>query len=119
MSTPTLIAATEAAVVSLTENVAAAPATIVSRTLLSTEEARVTFFSFAAGQELTSHTNARRALVQILTGRCEFFYAGGWQALEAGALLHLPPHHPHAVRAIQPFAMLLTLCGQPAPSPLS
>ncbi|HWL16185.1 MAG TPA: cupin domain-containing protein [Opitutus sp.] len=95
---------------------AAAPASIVSRALLTTAEARVTFFSFAAGQELTAHTNARRALVQILSGACDFFYAGEWQRLAAGTLLHLPPHHPHAVRASEPFTMLLTLCGEPIPA---
>lgn len=110
MSTPTLIPADTAATVSL----AAPPAdtaSVVSRSLLQTADARVTLFSFAAGQELTSHTNRRRALVQILSGACDFFYADAWHRLEAGTLLHLPPNHPHAVRAAEPFTMLLTLCA--------
>jgi quercetin dioxygenase-like cupin family protein len=107
------IAADAAATVSLAAD-APAPASIVSRAVLTTPEVRVTFFSFAAGQELTTHTNARRALVQILSGVCEFFYADAWHRLEAGTLLHLPPNHPHAVRAPEPFTMLLTLCAAPA-----
>lgn len=91
-------------------------ASITSRSVLTTPEARATLFSFATGQELTMHTNARRALVQVLSGEGEFFFAGEWHRLVAGTLLHLPPHHPHAVRAPAPFTMLLTLCGEPAAS---
>ncbi len=96
---------------------AAAPASIVSRTLLQTPEARVTLFSFAAGQELTTHTNRRRALIQVLAGTGEFFFNDAWHLLEPGSWLHLPPDHPHAVRATEAFTMLLTLCAAPASSP--
>lgn len=83
---------------------------IVSRTVLQTPELRIVLFTFADGQELTAHTNRRRAVVQILDGACDFFFAGKWQRLATGALLHLPPNHPHAVRAAAgPFSMLLTL----------
>ena len=109
----TILDPDEAAALEAMEATPAAPATILSRAVLTTREARVTFFSFAAGQELTTHTNARRALVQVLSGAGEFFYGGEWHRLAAGALLHLPPHHPHAVRAPEPFTMLLTLCGEP------
>jgi len=90
----------------------AAPESTVSRSLLREDNARVTLFSFAAGQELTPHTNRRRALVQILSGACDFFYNDTWQRLEAGTLLHLPPDHLHAVRAPEPFTMLLILCAE-------
>lgn len=113
MSTPTVIPADAAEALSLLDAADAAPASIVSRAILTTPETRVTLFSFAAGQELTSHTNARRALVQVLSGSGEFLYAGTWHTLAAGTLLHLPPNHPHAVRANEPFTMLLTLCAEP------
>jgi len=87
---------------------------IVSRTLLQTPSVRVTLFAFGEGQELTPHTNQRRALVQIVEGQCEFLFAGKWQKLERGALVHLPPNDPHAVRATGPFKMLLTLCDDAA-----
>ena len=82
---------------------------IVSRTLLQTPSVRVTLFAFGEGQELTPHTNQRRALVQILEGQCEFLFGGNWQKLERGALVHLPPNDSHAVRATGPFKMLLAL----------
>lgn len=87
---------------------------IVSRTLLQTPELRVVLFAFADGQELTSHTSRRRAVVQVLEGACDFFFAGAWHRLERGAVLHLPPAHPHAVRAAAgAFTMLLTLAAEP------
>lgn len=102
-----------AATVVLSDLLQFAEGGIVSRTLLSTPAVRVVLFAFAAGQELTEHTNSRRALVQILSGHCDFLFGGHWQRLEAGALLQLPPHHPHALRAVDgPCALLLTLCTE-------
>lgn len=110
MSSSTLLPATEARALDLAAAVQTSPAGIVSRTLVQTPEIRVVLFTFAEGQELTTHTNRRRAIVQILEGTCEFLFAGEWQSLSAGTLLHLPPSHPHAVRSTdRPFSMLLTL----------
>lgn len=115
MSQATLLATDDAQAITLAEFTPASSASIVSRTLLQTPDARVVLFSFADGQELTSHTSRRRALAHILSGACDFFFAGRWQRLDAGALLHLPPNHPHAVRAaVGPFTMLLTLTSEPA-----
>jgi quercetin dioxygenase-like cupin family protein len=112
----TLVDAGTAQAVALRDDAPPAAASIVSRALLQTPEARVTWFSFAAGQELTAHTNSRRALIQVLTGACDFFFNDAWHRLEAGAWLHLPPNHPHAVRAPEPFTMTLTLCPPSAGS---
>ncbi len=109
MSQPPLLQPAEPRILSLTEETQFAANGIVSRTLLNTPEARVVLFGFAAGQELTEHTSTRRALIQILSGRCDFSLAGQWHSLDAGAFVHLPPNTPHAVRATEPFSMLLTL----------
>lgn len=116
MSSKTLLAADQAQALPLADTVQMSEAGIVSRTLLQTPELRVVLFAFAEGQELTSHSSRRRAVVQILDGTCEFFFAGAWHTLSAGMLLHLPPDHPHAVRAASgPFSMLLTLGNEHAP----
>lgn len=115
MNPRTLLPADEARTLELAAAVQVAAAGIVSRTVLQTPELRVVLFAFADGQELTGHRSRRRAVVQILQGECEFEFAGAWHTLAAGALLHLPPDHPHAVRATRgPFAMLLTLASEPA-----
>jgi quercetin dioxygenase-like cupin family protein len=59
-------------VVSLTEETKFTPNGIVSRTLLRTETTRVVLFGFAEGQELTEHTSTQQAVIQILSGECEF-----------------------------------------------
>ncbi len=116
MNPRTLFPADEARVLELASATQSSPAGIVSRTLLQTPELRVVLFAFAEGQELTGHRSKRRALAQVLEGECEFQFNGTWNRLAAGALLHLPPEHPHAVRAhAGPFSMLLTL-GADAPS---
>lgn len=120
MSQPTLLSPDKASSLVFAEEVQNSTAGIVSRTVVQTPELRVVLFTFAEGQELTMHTNRRRALVQILEGTCEFFFAGKWQGLAHGSLLHLPPDHPHAVRATSgPFSMLLTLGSETAqPGPI-
>jgi quercetin dioxygenase-like cupin family protein len=86
-----------------------APNGIVSRTLLKTANSRTVLFGFAEGQELTEHTSTREALVQILSGACEFSVAGVTHNLKTGDLLYMPPNLPHAVKATEQFSMLLTL----------
>lgn len=113
MSTRTLISSNEAQTLALAEAAHTSEAGIVSRTVLQSAEMRVVLFAFADGQELTTHTSKRRAVVQILDGECDFFFAGKWQRLAAGTLLHMPPGHEHAVRAAAgPFSMLLTLAAE-------
>ncbi len=110
MSHTTLLPTNEAATIALAGAAEISAAGIVSRTLVQSAELRVVLFSFDHGQELTTHTSKRRALVQVLSGACDFFFNGAWTRLEAGALLHMPPEHVHAVKASHgAFTMLLTL----------
>jgi quercetin dioxygenase-like cupin family protein len=103
-------------VVSLAEETRFAPNGIVSRTLLSTPNSRAVLFGFAEGQELTEHTSTQHALIQILSGECEFALAGKPHHLKAGDALYMPPNLPHAVRASKQFSMLLTL-SKPSQTP--
>ena len=82
---------------------------IVSRTLLRTPASRVVLFGFAEGQELTEHTSTQSAVVQILSGECEFSLGGKPHNVKAGDLIYMPPNLPHALRATTQFSMLLTL----------
>ena len=73
-------------------------------------------FGFAEGQELTEHTSTQHALIQVLSGECEFFLAGQPHALKAGDFLYMPPNLAHAVKAAKQFSMLLTLFKAAPPS---
>jgi quercetin dioxygenase-like cupin family protein len=109
MSEQPLMDAKSEKVISLAQETQFAPNGIVSRTLLRTSTARVVLFGFSEGQELTEHTSTQHALVEILSGECEFSLAGKPHNLKAGDFLNMPPNLAHAVRATKPFSMLLTL----------
>jgi len=81
---------------------------IVSQAVLTAPGLRVTWFRFAAGQELSEHVTPARALVQVVAGEGEFTFAGRTAKLRAGELLHLPPGMPHAVSATREMTVLLT-----------
>jgi quercetin dioxygenase-like cupin family protein len=109
MSEKPLIDSEQEKILSLGDETQFAPNGIVSRTLLRTPNSRVVLFGFAEGQELTEHTSTQHAVVQMLSGECEFSLAGQAHPLKAGDLLYMPPHLPHAVKATRQFSMLLTL----------
>jgi len=104
-----LIEAGAQKILSLAEETKFAANGIVSRTVFRSPNCRVVLFGFAEGQELSEHTSTQHALVQILSGECEFTLAGKPHALKTGDLLYMPPNLPHAACATKPFSMLLTL----------
>lgn len=109
MTEQPIIAAGAEKILSLTEETKFAPNGIVSRTLLRTANSRVVLFGFAQGQELTEHTSTQHAVVQILSGECEFSLGGQPHPVRAGDLIYMPPNLPHALKATTQFSMLLTL----------
>jgi quercetin dioxygenase-like cupin family protein len=119
MSEKPVIDSVAAKVILLAEETKFAPNGIVSRTLLRTAYSRMVLFGFAEGQELTEHTSTQHALVQMLSGECEFSLAGQPHSLKAGDLLYMPPNLPHAARATTKFSMLLTLTKPELPAPAS
>jgi quercetin dioxygenase-like cupin family protein len=82
---------------------------IVSRIVLKREAGNVTLFAFDAGQELSEHTAAYDALVQVLEGEAAITVAGRPHRLGAGDMIVMPAHQPHAVKAPGRFKMLLTM----------
>jgi len=102
-------------ILSLTAETQFAPNGIVSRTLLRTANSRTVLFGFAEGQELTEHTSTQHALIQILSGECEFSLAGKPHQLKAGDVVYMPPSLAHAVKATKQFSMLLTLSKRTEP----
>jgi quercetin dioxygenase-like cupin family protein len=108
MAEQPLIDAGAQKILSLPAETQFAPNGIVSRTLLRTANSRVVLFGFSEGQELTEHTSTQHALVQVLSGECDFSLAGEEHQLKAGDLLYMPPNLPHALKATTKFSMLLT-----------
>jgi len=109
MSEQPLIDINKEKIIALAQETQFAPNGIVSRTLLRAPTARVVLFGFSEGQELTEHTSTQHALIQILSGECEFSLCGKAHNLKTGDFLYMPPNAPHAVKATRQFSMLLTL----------
>lgn len=112
-----LIDTARESIVSLADETRFAPNGIVSRTLLKTPNTRTVLFGFAEGQELTEHTSTQHAVVQVLSGECEFSVAGKPHALKAGDFVYLPPNLAHAVKATKQCSLLLTL-SKPEAKPI-
>jgi quercetin dioxygenase-like cupin family protein len=110
-----LIDSSREKILSLADETQFAQNGIVSRTLIQTPNSRTVLFGFAEGQELTEHTSTQHALIQILSGECEFSLAGKPHNLKTGDMLYMPPNLAHSVKATRQFSMLLTL-SKPAPA---
>ena len=82
---------------------------IVSRIVIKKEAGNVTLFAFDAAQELSEHTTAYDALLQVVDGEAEITIAGAAHRLRAGDMIIMPAHQPHAVKAVSRFKMLLTM----------
>ena len=93
------------------EDVAIQPGAVVSKVLHRGEGLNVTVFGFDAGEELTEHQAARSAIVQVLSGRLRFVVDGDQLDLRGGSWLHMAAGAPHALEALEPTVMLLTLFG--------
>lgn len=96
-------------VVALAEIVQYQPGAVVSRTILKKPSGTVTAFAFDEGEGLSEHTAAFDALVLIIEGECEVSVSGVPFRLSAGHLLRLPAGHPHALKALTRFKMLLVM----------
>jgi quercetin dioxygenase-like cupin family protein len=82
---------------------------VVSRTLVDRKEGTVTVFSFDAGEGLSEHTAPFDATVMVLEGEVEITIDGMPHKLREGQLIIMPAKHPHALRALTRFKMMLIM----------
>ena len=82
---------------------------VVSRQITKADAGNVTLFAFDKDQELSEHTAPFDALVHVLDGETEIRISGKPFQLKAGDAIIMPADEPHAVRALTPFKMLLTM----------
>ena len=83
--------------------------TIVSREIIGKGTGTITIFAFDAGQGLSEHTAPFDAFVYVPEGRAEITIAGMPHLLGQGDMVIMPAHVPHAVKAVEPFKMLLVM----------
>jgi quercetin dioxygenase-like cupin family protein len=82
---------------------------IVSREIVYKPAGSVTLFAFDEGQGLSEHTAPFDALVFLLDGEAEITIAGKPHRLQGGQMILMPARQPHALKALKPFKMVLTL----------
>ena len=83
-------------------------AATTSRVVVNNEVLRHVVFSFDAGQVLTEHSSPRAVVVQM-SGRMRFTVNGETKDIVAGDVVYLAPGARHALEALEPCHMALTL----------
>jgi quercetin dioxygenase-like cupin family protein len=96
-------------ILNLAELVAYQAGSVVSRQITKADAGNVTLFAFDRDQELSEHTAPFDALVHILDGSAEIRISGQAFHLKTGEAIIMPADEPHALRALTPFKMLLTM----------
>ena len=99
----------KAEVVKLKEQVAYQEGQVVSRTLSQNQAVSVTLFSFAKGEEISTHESGGDAFVTCLDGVGRITIDGKDSILQEGESIVMPAGHPHAVFGEEQFKMLLVV----------
>lgn len=97
------------AIVNLLQSIGYASNAIVSKTILKQPGGNITVFAFDKDEALTDHTSPHAVLLQILEGQAQLTIEENSFTLQAGEALIIPSNARHAVKAIDPFKMLLIM----------
>lgn len=85
------------------------PGSVVSRTLIKKDVGTVTVFAFDKGEGLSEHTAPFDAMVYIADGKARITVSGDEYNLSRGEMIIMPASHPHALKALERFKMLLVM----------
>lgn len=96
-------------VLDFSELVAYQSGQIVSRTLVQNKAVSITLFAFDKDEEISSHESSGDAMVYVLEGVGEITIGGEVFYPEKDKVIVMPAGVPHAVRAKEPFKMLLVV----------
>lgn len=82
---------------------------VVSKTIINKPAGTITLFSFDAGETLSEHTAPFDAMVQILDGEMKIRIDGKPFTVKSNEAIVMPANRPHALEAITPVKMMLTM----------
>jgi quercetin dioxygenase-like cupin family protein len=82
---------------------------VLSKVITQDQACQYTLFCLAATTEISEHTSTRNATVNVLAGRGILTLAGEDIILEPGVFVFMPANAPHALKAEENLAFLLTL----------
>lgn len=81
----------------------------LSRVVFSGSGLRVVLFAFDTGEQLTDHTATVPAVIQVVQGRLALTLGAHEAEVGPGSWVHMEAHLTHAVVALEPTVMILTL----------
>lgn len=81
----------------------------LSRTIYADDQLKVVLFAMDAGQELSEHTAAVPAVIEIIAGAARLILGAEETEATPGVWVYMPARLPHAVLARTPLLMLLTM----------
>lgn len=85
------------------------PGAVVSHTLVKKPTGTITLFAFDEGEGLSEHTTPYDAVVHVLQGESEITIGNSVHPVREGEVIIMPAHVPHALKAVRPFKMILTM----------
>jgi len=91
------------------KNISYAEKAVVSKIVLKNDKGDISLFAFDKGEGLSEHSSPFDALVYIVDGSAEIIINGNSNMLKAGESIIMPSNTPHALKAIEPFKMVLTM----------
>ena len=82
---------------------------VVSREVINKKTGTVTIFAFDEGEGLSTHSAPFDAMVVIVDGEAEITIDDKPNHLKTGDMIIMPADHPHALKAVKKFKMLLIM----------
>lgn len=97
---------------SLANQVEYLPGQVVSKTVAQNPAFGMTLFAIPGGEGISAHKSPGDAFVYILDGKAEVTIDETACKVEKGQFIIMPAGHPHALKALESFKMLLVAVFQ-------
>jgi nitric oxide dioxygenase len=85
---------------------------VFSKVVARGEMSNHTLMCLAKGTDISEHTSSREGTVTVLKGTGTFVLNGKRIRMEPGVCIFMPKRAPHALRAEEDLAFLLSLSGR-------
>lgn len=85
----------------------------VTTAILKAGQLEVMRVVLPVGKTMKEHQTPGEATVQCIEGVVEFASEDGVQQLRQGDFVHLAPRMLHALKAVEPASLLVTICLRP------
>jgi len=99
----------QSAAIQLRDTIEYPPAGVLSKILVKDNNCQYSLFCLTAGTEISEHTSARNATVNVIEGKGLLTLEGKDIVLEPGVFVFMPARALHALKAEENLAFILTL----------